>query len=221
MVKYWKSQDCVQAVFSENKEGYYEMHMKGEKYPFPGYPRGYLLFGKLSPLKHQIKNLVFNENWARLEEGKSVQTREAYDLLYKMIEDCKYDMIPVEKLYPSVKSLHIPHEKWRDILRFIFQEDDAYRMRLQWMAKFFRKPKWKDFDYALGMLEHAEIIEDMKGRVRLIRRVMNALYLDPDHKKSIDEFLQKTDWSKVRLSEGDKYHFRAKYFKVDYPEYQY
>ena len=34
-------------------------------------------------------------------------------------------------------------------------------------------------------------------------------------------FLKEVNWSKVRLSRADKYFFRAKYFKVDYPEYQY
>jgi len=47
MVKYWKTQSSVQAKVTE-KDGVTIMIMEGEKYDFPGFPRGHLLFGKLS-----------------------------------------------------------------------------------------------------------------------------------------------------------------------------
>lgn len=229
MVKYWKTSDAVEAKVYKTKAGHYEMQMDGEDYPFPGYPRGSLLYGKLSPLKHWIKNKLFNDVWKLLDEGGDVQNHVrnvAYPYIYDLAEGCKYDMVPFEGLVPPVKEIYnnIPNEKWRDIITFIFQEDDAYRMRFQWMAKFmprFRKPTFKDFDYALEMLEHGEVIGDMKERIRLIRRVLNALYQDPAHKKDWDTFLQNINWNKVKLTEADKYFFRAKYFKVDFPEYQY
>lgn len=229
MVKYWKTSDKVEAKVYRTKEGHYEMQMDGEKYPFPGYPRGTLLYGKLSPLKHWIKNKVFNDVWRLLEEGGDVQKHlrnEAYPYIYELAEGVRYDMVPPEALVPPVKELYrtIPHPKWRDIITFIMQEDDAYRMRLQWMVKFLpklRKPTWKDFDKALEMLEHGEVVGDMKERVRLVRRVLNELQKDPDHKAMWDRFISETNWKKLALTEADKYFFRAKYFKVDYPEYKY
>ena len=36
-----------------------------------------------------------------------------------------------------------------------------------------------------------------------------------------DIFVKEVDWNKVKLSKADKYYFRAKYFKVDHPVYDY
>lgn len=239
MVKYWKTQDSVEAKVVRAPEGHHVMYMKGEKYPFPGYPRGSLLYGKLSPLKHWIKNKVFNEVWKMLEERKPLKERmqylrgEAYPYIFDLGEGLKYDMVPHEQMVPPVKELYRAFTKvaktetdlkWRDIVTFIFQEDDAYRMRFQWLVKFFprfSKPTLKDFDKALGMLEHGETVGDMKERVRLLRRVLNALWEDAETKDTYERLLKEIDWKKLELTKGDKYFFRAKYFKVDYPEYAY
>lgn len=229
MVKYWKTQDAVEAKVYQSKEGHYEMQMKGEDHPFPGFPRGSLLFGKLSPLKHWIKNKVFNDSWALLEEQKDIVPhllQEAYPYVFNLAEETRYDMLPPEKMVPPVKELYRALSKvsvpWRDIITFILQEDDAYRFRFQWMVKFFpKKPSFSDLIYGLSMMEHAEMVGDMKERVRLVKRVLSAIYQDPDHKEKWDTFLKEVDWKKVRLSEADKYFFAAKYFRVYYPEYEY
>ena len=56
MSSWWKTKEAVLAKYTEAKDGSYIMRMEGEPYDFPGYPRGTLLFGSLSPLKHHIKN---------------------------------------------------------------------------------------------------------------------------------------------------------------------
>jgi hypothetical protein len=235
MVRYWKTQDSVEAKVYVAKEGHTEMQMKGEKYPFPGHPRGTLLFGKLSPLKHWIKNKVFNDVWAMLDERTTDEIinylkTEAYPYIFDLGEKCKYDIVPFERLVPPMKELHRAlteagfSDKWRDIIVFIFQEDDAYRMRFQWMVKFFpkfRKPNLQDLDKALAMLEHGEVISDMKERQRLIRRVLMVILKDPEHRAKWERFLKVANFKKLGLTKADKYFFRAKHFKVDYPEYQY
>lgn len=232
MVSYWKRGDSVEAKVYRSKEGHYEMQMKGEKYAFMGHPRGTLLFGKLSPLKHQIKNKIFNVSWAMLEENKSEveinsYLNSAWKEIFTLAEETRYDMVPFEKLVPSVKELHRSMTKVgvdsriRDTICFIFQEDDAYRMRCQWICKFFPwfgKPSVEDFTYALSMLEHGEAVGDMKERERLFKRIF--LFMTKDSIK-FKAFLQETDWKKVALTKADKYFFRAKYFYVDYPEYKY
>ena len=55
IVRYWKKSGAVAAKVIKSKEGHLIMKLENEKYPFPTYPRGYLLFGKLSKLKHEIK----------------------------------------------------------------------------------------------------------------------------------------------------------------------
>jgi plasmid stabilization system protein ParE len=110
----------------------------------------------------------------------------------------------------------------RDAMTFILQEDDGYRFRVQWCAGLI--PRWakmKHFLYACTFLEHAEIVGDMKERIRLLRRVLKTIVEDPRMCQLAEEFMREVDWKKVKLSKADKYYFRAKYFKVDYPYYQY
>lgn len=224
MVEWWKTKEAVQAKVTEAADGSFVMWMEGEKYPFPGYPRGHLLYGALSPLKHNIKTRLFNESWDKLEKNEPLNIDEALAVIYDLAEKCKYDMLPYERMSPVVKEIYdnLTHPEWRSILTFIFQEDDAYRWRFQWMAQFFKK---KDplgsLDHALEMLEHAEIIGDMKGRVRLIRRVLMALFKDPSLAQYWIDFVKGVNLKKLQLTKADKYFFRAKYFKVDYPRYEY
>src|SRR6185312_11364728 len=112
MVKYWKTQDMVEAKVIRAPEGHYVMQMQGEKYPFPGYPRGSLLYGSLSPLKHEIKNQIFNEAWALLESGEEqekildhIKTKLIGTIL-PMGEKFRFDMVPFEVLNPPVKEIH-------------------------------------------------------------------------------------------------------------------
>ena len=240
MVSYWKTKDAVEAKVTKSPQGHYIMWMDGEKYPFQGFPRGSQLFGPLSPLKHQIKNQIFNDIWKMLEEGVPKETiitklkSEILPNIYAIGEKSRYDMVPFEKMVPPVRELHramtaIEHKSrmiapLKDILTFIMQEDDAYRLRIQWIAKFFPrwyKPTVKHFDYALSMLEHAEIVGDMKERIRLLRRVCMFILQDKAILDCFNALFKEIDWKKMGLTKGDKYFFRAKYFKVDYPEYKY
>ena len=228
MVSWWKYKESVQAKVTTAKDGSYIMWMEGEKYPFPGYPRGHLIVnepGKFSPyskLKHTIKTEIFNKNWWRLERGEAIQLEVSE--IEKLVHELRYDMMPHEKCAPAVREIaeNLTHPLWRTILRAIFQEDDAYRWRFQWMARYLdKKDPIGSFDKAMEMLEHAEVIDDMKERIRLIRRVLLALWKDPTYAKYWIDFVQNVDLKKIQLTKADKYFFRAKYFKVDYPENQY
>lgn len=232
MVNYWKHGDSVEAKVYKSKEGHYEMKMKGEKYPFMGYPRGILLYGKLSPLKHQIKTKIFNETWKMLEENRPEAEirsylREVWEEIFTLAEEMRYDMVPFEKLIPPVKELYRAMTKigatdrLRDTICFILQEDDAYRMRVQWIVKFFpwlRKPTAGEFLSAVAMLEHAEAVGDMKERERLFLRIFKFMVKDNETFKA---FVREVDWKKVALTKADKYFLRAKYFKCDWPQYSY
>ena len=236
MVRYWKTNDAVAAKVVKTDEGHSVMYMEGEDYPFPGYPRGDLLYGSLSPLKHLIKNRIFNTSWKNLEEGKDLDVRKALEEVDALFEEGKYNHLPFDAFVPPIKELWramtaIEHmspriKPLKKVLCFILQEDDAYRFRFQWMTKFFR-PRWwwKDtvskFDLALSMLEHGEIVGDMKERQRLLRRVLVAILKDPVIRDCFEALVKELDWKKLNLSKADKYYFRAKYFKVDWPEWQY
>lgn len=227
MVKWWMEKEAVKAKVTEAEDGSYIMWMEGEKYPFPGYPRGHLLYGSLSPLKHQIKNQIFNESWELKDDPMAVTNHvltKASPNILKLGYESRHDMMPFERMCPAVKEIHraltvagVP-KGWVDIITFIFQEDDAYRFRFQWLAPHAKK---KGFFKAMELLEHAEVVDDMKGRVRLVRTILDIMQYHKDFREPFRRFLKELNIKKVRLSKADKYYFRAKYFKVDYPNYEY
>lgn len=235
MVKYWKTLDAVKAKVTTAPEGHYIMWMQGEKYPFPGFPRGVVLFNALSKLKHEIKNQLFNATWKDLDEG-TASKEKVLDALHKICDlsnSNRASMLPPEKMCPSVKEIwrawsvvekKYPSETMRSLkeaLCFVLQEDDGYRFRVQWLAKFLRWFPLKDFIYALRMLEHGEMIGDMKERIRLLRRVLVYIYTRKGIRERFEMFMKEVNWKKVKLTKADKYFFRAKYFKCDYPLYEY
>jgi hypothetical protein len=203
----------------------------GEK--LEGGSGGYSVFAQT---KHIIKNYIFNESWARLENGEDIAQRIKSEGMQKMIELAhanRYSMLPPERMVPPVKELYRAFTvvakgdkrilALRDVLTFILQEDDGYRFRVQWLAKFVR---WggmslKVFEKALGLLEHAEVVGDMRAKIVLLRRVLLEVLKDKRIRELFDEFCKEVSWKKVCLSKADKYYLRAKYFRCDYPEYTY
>ena len=236
MVHYWKSKDAVEAKLT-TKQGARILVMDGEKHPIYGFPRGHLLipanekYGSLSILKHQFKDQIFNKSWEKLEQGVSKEDiiRDAWEALDKCLthlEPMKYDLMPPESMCPAVREIHrawtkvAPSERSlrvRDALTLILQEDDAYRYRVQWMClwlPWFGNPI-KILDKCLRMVELGEIIGDMKRKIKLLRRVMGVLLEDPKLKDYFVRFFKEVDWKKVRITQVERYHFRAKYFKCD------
>lgn len=256
MVQYWKRNNgVVAAKVMKDKNGALIMKMEGEKEPFPGFPRGHLLFGTLSKLKHEIKVQIFNESWAKLEEGVPVKDiisdvkRKIVSGLRitddktipvgksgeKIMDYCLLDMVPPEKMVPtsrevwrvlSIMEKKEPRLHWFKLaLTYILQEDDAYRFRFQWLAGvltgwLFKNPI-KSLKVALTELENAEIVGDMKAKQRLLKRVLETLLLDRKIRGLFLEFYRLMDWSKVKLTKADKYHFRGKWFKVDWLLFDY
>lgn len=238
MVEYWKTQEKVQAKLMKGSDGSTIMQMEGEKYAFPGFPRSHILFGKLSKLKHEIKNQIFNDSWANLENGSPdelvVRNIEQIALpnIFRLFEDHKYDMQPVSKMCIPVREIHRAWTKiaktkeallLRDIFCHIMQEDDAYRFRMQWVAQFWKPRPWADnlyrFKKAMEFMEHAEVVDDMKERQRLWRRILLVWF--QENRAQFEAFVREVDWNKVKMTERDKFFFRAKWFKVDLDKFEY
>jgi len=232
MVKYWKFKDMVEAKIVTDDDGSQIMIMDGEKYPIRGFPRGHLLYGKLSKLKHEIKNQVFNESWRKLEEGISEEEvikdikNTLFGSIAEIANELKYDMMPQKSMSPAVREIHRAWTKvspetalLRDYLCLILQEDDAYKFRVQWLVPwlswFVKVHPVSHFKYALEILEHGEVIGDMKERIRLLRRILLLVLKDKKIREKFVALFKEINWKKVKLTEGDKYHFRGKYFKTD------
>ena len=236
MVEFWKTSDKCAAMITKHEEGHIIMKMDGEKYNFPTFPRGYILFGALSKLKHEIKNQIFNASWYALKDGVDEETVIKYikltlrDDIPKYYKPLKHDMLPPESMCPPAREIYRAWTKvagaspLRDYLCLILQEDDAYRFRVQWLAEWFWLVKLfpvRCFKKSLEMLEHAEVIGDMKERVRLLRRVLLLILDDKQTRDKFMKLFREINWKKVKMTKGDKYHFRAKYFKVDFKLFEY
>jgi hypothetical protein len=244
MVRYWQTSESVQAKVTKDESGAIVMKMEGEKYTFPGFPRGYLLFGKLSKLKHEVKNQIFNHAWGKLEDGMppkdvvaEIQT-VILPRIFTLLEEHRYDMVPPERMVASVKEIH---RAWtaitdnpkslllRDLITYVLQEDDSYRFRLQWVAGYFNPNSWFQlfsnpislFEKALMLLENAEVIGDMKERIRLFRRIILTLLTNDVWRGWFIKLSNEIDWKKVRMTRADKFFFRGKYFKVDLDRFEY
>ncbi len=242
MIGYWKTKDHVEAKLTENEDGETIMIMKDEQYPQPGFPRGYLLFGKLSKLKHEIKNQIFNDSWAMLEDGIPDQEiidkmkNEVFDKIFQLADELgwQYEIVPPEKMYKPIKEIYrawtkvAPSErslKIRDLLCWVLTEDDSYRFRVQDMAEYFNPNKWyyklfridpiKLFGKAIDEITYAEVIGDMKEKQQLLKRILLMFLKDKRIKELFIAFIREVNWKKVFLSKGDRYHYRGKYVKVD------
>lgn len=166
-VHYYKTHESARARLMNASDGSLQMEIKGEKYPFAGFPRGHVLTGPLANLKKTIKNTVFNEVFEQID---------------KMTKELEFDMIPPEKCCPAVRELN----------------------------------------RTLQELEDAEVVEDMKARIRLIKKVLTFFLQEDDaYRFRWQWVMERLDISKVKLSKGDKYYFRGKYFKVDHDKFDY
>lgn len=239
MVKYWRYKESQEAKVTTARDGSIIMVIQDEDYDFPTFPRGHLLFGHLSKLKHEIKNQVFNESWKMLDEGISDEEvikhikRKLFTEIAEIADKDRFMMLPPEKMCPAIREIHrawtkvAPESTYpiRDYFCYILQEDDGYRNRLQWAADYWRWIKWFDpikiFERGLDILEQGEIIGDMKERQRLFKRIIRTVLKDHRIKELFIKLIKEINWKKVRLTKGDKYHFRGKYFKVDYELFEY
>lgn len=242
MVSYWKTKDAVEAKLTTDKTGALIMPMEGEDYPITTFPRGFLLFGTLSKLKHEIKVQIFNDSWARLENGDSVEEivkdlkEQTFPKIFKILEGMKHDIVPEDRMYGPVREIHRAWTKiatnemslkFRDMLCLIIGDDDSYRFRVSWWAERFHRYRWfirdpiKRMEKAFYLIENAEVIGDMKERERLWTRICLMLLKDPRIRQEFDAMCKEVDFKKLYLTKGDKYHYRGKYFKVDYELFEY
>lgn len=83
-------------------------------------------------------------------------------------------------------------------------------------------PAVRELYRVLELMEHAEVVPDMKGRVRLIKKVLTFFLQEDDaYRFRFQWAMERLDMNKVKLSKADKYYFRGKYFKVDHDKFDY
>lgn len=191
-----------------------------------------------------------NDVWEHLRLGKTPKEvikhikEVALPKIYEISEDLKYDLLPPEKMFGGVRELwramgvlqkRYPKNKHLEPLKrtlcMVFLDDDSYVMRLKWITQVFNPSSWwfklffrnpiKDLNIALEELEVAEVMGDMKERVRLLRAGVNLILEDKNIRKLFMELCKEVDWRKLKLSKADIYHLRAKFFKADLIRFEY
>lgn len=84
------------------------------------------------------------------------------------------------------------------------------------------KPPIRELYRVLEELENAEVTPDMKGRIKLIRKVLTFFLQEDDaYCLRFQWVMERLNMKKIKLTDADKYFFRAKYFKVDHSHYDY
>lgn len=187
MVRYWMFGETQKAKVTTAKDGHYIMWIKGEKYPFPGFPRGTLLFSSLSKLKHEIKNKIFNDAWAHLESGKTDKETatyikgEAMDYVLSLHGLLKHKILPIKRMVLPIQELwrgwakveeKAPKEsrekirKLKEIMCFILQEDDGYRFRVQWLAGVFNPSSW--WRRAIRLFTRKTVLEEFEWGLKMM-----------------------------------------------------
>ncbi len=80
----------------------------------------------------------------------------------------------------------------------------------------------RELGRVLQELENAEVTPDMKGRIKLIRKVLTFFLQEDDaYCLRFQWVMERLDMKKIKLTDADKYFFRAKYFKVDHDHFDY
>lgn len=83
-------------------------------------------------------------------------------------------------------------------------------------------PAVRELNRVLDLLENAEVVPDMKGRIRLIKKVITFFLQEDDaYRFRMQWIMERLDLKKMKLSDADKYYFRGKYFKVDHDKFDY
>lgn len=142
MVKYGQeSKGYARGKIIKGKDGSVQMEIQGEKYPFPGHPRGHVLLGgTLQKMKEKLKKQIFHA-------------------IFEAVADSKADMFPKEQLCPFVKDVWRVFElleeaeitgdmksqirNMKKAFCFFMQEDDAWRFRVQWALERLNMKKCK------------------------------------------------------------------------------
>ncbi len=122
-----KGKEFAQPIFNEKTKSM-ELHIKGEKYPVRGFPRGHFLNGPLSPLKRYIKNFIIEEM------VKCLPYKIPDENLVEPVKELArvFDLIISAEDEPEMKRLM---GQFKDAITMTMQEDDAWRYRAQWFIE--------------------------------------------------------------------------------------
>ncbi len=134
------------------------------------------------------------------------------------VEGEKYPLPGVPRGHIIFGSLEKLKETMKErIFHTIFEEVEKIYADMPPVENFC--PFLQDLWRVATMLEDAEIHEDMKLRIRNMKKAFIFFMQEDDsYRFRVQWVLERLNLKKCRLSKADKYYFRAKYFKCDYKD---
>jgi hypothetical protein len=200
MVRYGQKGDgSARAKVVKDKDGSVKMEIEGEKYLFPGFPRGHVLFNQLDRFKKSTKEYVFHTIY-RLAKGQKL------DLSNPFIKELArmFDMITEAEVTVDMRDRM---QMLKTGICYFLNKNDSIIGNIL-------KNRAKDI-----MVKHIyEAIPDMLPEeqlvvaVREMGRVFDLMIArEPDYK-------MKDEWTKIKkgllffFEEDDAYRFRTQWF---------
>ena len=179
-----------------------------------------------------IVKLFFN-TWYRLKPPPSVgywkrSTSERARVVKGKDGSIQMEIVGEKEALPGFPRGHVlsgplakvKHKIKNAVFNEVFAEMDKYGHDVIPPEKM--APAVRELWRVLEDLEHAEVVPDMKGRIKLIRRVICFFLQEDDAYRFRWQWaMERMNMKKVKLSKADKYYFRGKYFKVDHDKFDY
>lgn len=171
-------------------------------------------------LKFRIKEPEMVEYWRKSSDPARARLRNAKDGSLEMeIKDEKYAFPGFPRGHILTGPLAGLKKKVKDMLfNQIFAEIDKMSQEMKHdVMPPERMPLavrhiWETFE----KLEHMEVTDDMKGRIKLIKKVLCFFLCEDDaYRFRAQMFLDLIDQKTVALTKQDLYYARAKYWKPD------
>ena len=165
------------------------------------------------------------EYWKRGETARAKVTHGTDGSLKMQIEGEKYMLPGFPRGHVLTGSLaQLKHSVKNMVFNQVYAELEkmAGDMSADMIPPEKMAPAVRELWRAMEDLENAEVVPDMKARIRLIRKVICFFLQEDDAYRFRWQWLmERIDIKKVRLTKEDKYFFRGKYFKVDHEYFDY
>ncbi len=218
----------VERVEFPNEGGTFT-YFEGMKYPVKGFAEGESV-ERLDEAKKMLMRILKGFNGMskfkflfliifkkQIEEISKSLVVSFWEYIKKYRNKEERYCVTAKELYDVFKDIDIDifyRDKIRDNICMLFEYDDAYRYRFQYIIEKlnkeeFKKNPIKELKRLFTILEETETEDSMKAKWRMVRKFIFLLRYTK-YFKTIKEILLKIDNIKIKLDEADLYHARVK-----------
>ncbi len=163
--------------------------------------------------------------WKRNDVARARLTTAPEGHFQMEVEGEKYPMAGFPRGHVLTGPLaDLKHKVKNMVFNQVFEEMEkmANELKMDMMPAERMVPAVKELWRVFDLVENAEVTDDMKRRINLIKRVICFFFQEDDaYRFRFQWMMERFDIKKMKLSKADKYYFRGKYFKVDHEKFDY